>query len=153
MYYCSNEKSSWANINDLYDRYGEEFVDKLSIRRNWDSTISEYIADESKESKTRVQTLALCDSRDIIISKLRNRYSNIHLLDNDSFHGIKHWHIKLTIELLKQGGDCKDCKNELDKFLDENKICSEKECLKKITTFISATKAVFKCEPRGGCCD
>lgn len=152
MYY-GDSKSSWANISDLYDRYGEEFIDKLSIRRNFNETIQEYIADESSENKTRVQTLALCDARDMILSILSRHFSNLTRLDNQIFHGIKSWHIKFTIDLLKKGGDCKGCKKDFEKFLESNKICSGTECLKKNSTFISATEAHFKCEVRSKCCE
>lgn len=150
--YCHNEKTSWANINDLYDRYGEEFVDKLSIRRKWDEDLGEYIADENKASMTRVQSIALCDARSLIMSLLSQKYSNLSVLDNDNFRGIKHWHIKFTIDLLKQGGDCQGCKEGFLEFLEQNQVCSESGCLDRKRTFISATKAEFKCEPRGNCC-
>lgn len=154
MYCESDSNSSWANINDLYDRYGEEFIDKLSIRRNFNEVIQEYVADESIENKTRVQSLALCDARDMILSMLSPNFSNLKELDIKKFHAVKLWHIKFTIELLKQGGDCATCKAEFEDFIKSNKICSDTICLSKKTTFISATKAVFDCEIKSGCgCD
>ena len=152
--YCSESNSSWATIGDLYDRFGEEFVDKLSIRRKYDEQIQEYIADESKESKTRVQTLALCDAKDHVLAVLSKKFSDVEKLDTQNFHGIKSWHIKFTIALLKKGGDCKGCKEDFEEFVASNKICSDSTCLTKVSTFISATKARFKCEELGGrCCD
>lgn len=149
--------TTWATVDDLYDRYGEEFVDKLSIRRNYDSSIGSYVADESPEGKFRVQMLALEDAKNLIITKLSCKFSGVALLNDFYFAAIKQWHIKLTIETLKIGGDCWacECNTHLDSFIDCGSICSEDgQCLVSKKTFISASVAHFPCECLGscGCC-
>lgn len=153
-YPCDSNKNSWATICDLYDRYGEEFVDKLSIRRNWDDSVSDYVADESKESMTRVQLLALDDARSILKEKISIFFLKLNLLDKYEFNSIKQWHIKLTIEALKKGGDCRgcDCLSDFDEFL-KGPICNDNFCLERKGTFFSISKANFKCDRcKGSCC-
>ena len=149
---CSNS-GSWATINDLYDRYGEEFVDKLSVRRVWDDETGHYLADESKESMTRVQCLALDDARALLQEKISSKFKDIARLDREEFFSIKQWHIKLTIETLKKGGDCQGCEciTEIDKFL-EGKVCSNKGCLPKVGTVVQVYSDKLKCEGSKKCC-
>lgn len=154
MSYCSDEKTSWASISDIYDRYGDEFVDKLSIRRKYDTEVQSYVADETKEGLFKVQMLALCDAKDLILEKLSCKFSSLELLDTNNFPSIKQWHIRLTVETLKAGGDCRACAciEDLNKFVDCNSICDDTGvCLKSKKTFISASTPVFKCECKGGC--
>lgn len=154
MSYCSDEKTSWASISEIYDRYGDEFVDKLSIRRKYDTDVQSYVADETKEGLFKVQMLALCDAKDLILEKLSCKFSNLELLDTNNFPSIKQWHIRLTVETLKAGGDCRACAciEDLNKFVDCNSICDDAGvCLKSKKTFISVSTPVFKCECKGGC--
>lgn len=153
--YPGNSSSSWATIRDLYDRYGEEYVDKLAIRRNWNETAGSYVSDESREGKFRVICLALEDSKALIRRKLLCKYTSIEGLDSANFLGIKQWHIKLTIETLKIGGDCTscECNADLDKFIDCNSICTEDGvCLTSNKTFMVATVAHYPCEGCGDGC-
>lgn len=145
-------QNSWANISDLYDRFGEEFVDKLSIRRSWNDEIQDYVADESKTNMTRVQILALEDAKALIKEKLSRCFNNISNLDKHVFGSVKQMHIKLTIETLKSGGDCRGC--ECVSSIDDlcQGVCDNGKCLEKKSTFISVSKAKFKCEGSCGCC-
>lgn len=152
MYQDCLKTNSWATINDLYDRYGEEFVDKLSIRRSWDDGLGMYVANESKESMTRVQILALDDAKALLMEKISSLFVGAERLNDVEFYSIKQWHIKLAIETLKKGGDCKgcDCLGDIDEFL-KGKICSEKGCLEKRTTFFQVYGGKLKCESSCGC--
>lgn len=155
--YCGDE-STWASVSDLYDRFGDEFVDKLSTRRVFDTELNSYVSDESPQGRLRVISLALCDAKQLIKDKLRCVYKNVELLDSHLFYGLKQWHIKLTIETLKAGGDCYSCAclTDLDSYVKCGSICTDDGlCLEKKTTFISASEAVFCCEKKGegcGCC-
>lgn len=157
MYYCGTD-STWASVTDLYDRYGDEFVDKLATRRIYDPDTGTYVADESEEGRLRVLSLALCDAKQLLRRKLSCYYSNTNLLDDNIFYGIKIWHIKLTIETLKAGGDCLSCAclPDIDKYIECGSICTEDGiCLTSEKTFISASTAIFCCEMKGrgcGCC-
>ena len=148
LYVC-NENSSWATVCDLYDRYGEEFVDKLSTRRVWDEEAGGYVADETKEGRHRVQLLALDDARSVLQEKIHSRFVGVSRLDNEEFFGVKQWHIKLTIEALKKGGDCRgcDCLADIDKFVG-GKVCSNSGCLKLRSTFLTVYSDRLKCEAR-----
>lgn len=152
--YCGSD-TTWATVDDLYDRFGDEFVDKLAIRRVWDEGLQSYVADESPEGKLKVIELALCDAKGMILTKLQCLYSNVSLIEDAYFPSIKVWHMKMTIETLKVGGDCYKCNCEdLDKFLSCNNICSDDGvCLISKSTFISVSPAVLCCEMMGkGCC-
>lgn len=155
MYYCGSD-STWASVTDLYDRYGGEFVDKLSTRRFYDADAGQYVADESAEGRLRVVSLALCDAKQMILQKLSCLYSNIEILNDNIFMGLKQWHIRATISVLKANGDCYgcDCIDDLDKFLKCGNICTEDGvCLNPNTTFISVSAAKFCCEKENcGCC-
>jgi len=153
MYYCE-PSSTWATVDDLYSRFGDEYVDKLAIRRIFDVDLDSYVADESSEGKLRVITLALCDSKELIKRKISCLYSNYLILDDYIFPGIKQWHIKMTIETLKIGGDCMacECNTSLDEYLKCGSICTEDGvCLSKNTTFIEVSESKFCCERLGRC--
>ena len=155
MYYCDeSESTSWANIDDLYSRYGEEFMDKISTRTIYDSEVSNYVADESTEGRFKVICLALCDAKEFIRTKVSCKFGNTQLLDTASFAAIKQWHIKLTIETLKLGGDCSGCACvvDLDAYLGCARICTDSGvCLPSLKTFFSMSEARFSCECHGGC--
>lgn len=156
MYYCDSETSSWATIDDLYARYGEEFIDKLSIRRYYDTEVGSYIADETKEGFFKVQSLALCDAKALILEKLSCKFSSLKQLDTTSFSAIKQWHIKVTIETLKAGGDCRACAcmEDLVKFTECSSICNDDGiCLPSKKTFINVFRDPFECGCESkGCC-
>lgn len=147
--YC-DPLSTWATVEDLYERFGDEYVDKLATRRVWDVDSEQYVADESTEGRLRVLNLALCDAREFLKGKLACCFQSIQLLDEKPFPSIKQWHIKLTIEALKVGGDCfscKDCITSFDEFCKCSTICSDDgECLVSKNTFISVSEAKFCCE-------
>ena len=153
--YDCDETSTWADVGDLRERFGDEYIDKLATRRNFDSARGEYLSDETSTNRLRVITLALCDARELILRKLSCLYKNLYVLDKHFFHGIKQWHIKLAIETLKAGGDCSSCGciADLDKYLECGRICADDgTCLESLKTFISVTSQKFPCEDEGcGC--
>lgn len=152
--YSGEQTGTWATIHDLYDRYGQEFVDKLAIRRKWDPSIEAYVADESRESICKVLSIALSDAKALIQKKLACRFSGINLLDEKFFPAIKIWHVRLTVETLKTGGDCLACacNVEMEKDFDCGSICSEDGvCLTSKKTFISVSTPKFECECMGVC--
>lgn len=157
MYDCYfDSPSSWATVNDLYDRFGDEYMDKISTRNNYNSTLGRYVADESVDNRFKVISLALCDAKELIIRKLQCAFSDVTPLNDLVFPAIKQWHIKITIETLKIGGDCSACacNEDLDKFIACGVVCtSDGVCLSANSTFISATCAKFPCENGcgGGC--
>lgn len=153
MYYIG-EDSTWATVEDLYARFGDEYVDKLAIRRVWDVDSQMYVADESTEGKLRVISLALADAKALLKRKLQCLYSNVDYLDTYVFSAIKQWHIKLTIETLKMGGDCSACacNTDIDSYFACGSICSDDGmCLSSKKTFITVSEAVFCCERNCGC--
>lgn len=155
--YCEESSSSWATIQDLYDRFGEEYVDKLAVRRNWDAELKMYVADETEAGKFKVLCLALQDAKNLLIRKLQCQYTDIAALSTSVFPAIKQLHIQLTIETLKNGGDCSSCacNTDIDKYIDCGTICNDAgECLVSNKSFISASEAHFHCECKGhcGCC-
>lgn len=153
---CSTS-TSWATTDDLYDRFGDEYVDKLATRRNWNEASEMYVADENDEAKEKVLCLALCDAKSLLLQKLQCKFADVSPLETANFPGIKQLHIKLTIQTLKAGGDCSgcECNEEIDKYIACGTICTDDGiCLVSSQTFISATEAHFKCECQGhcGCC-
>lgn len=155
MYYCSSDSSSWANYNDLVDRYGQEFVDKISTRNKWDAGSDSYVADESNVSRARVVGIALCDAKAYIKRKLTCAgYEGLDLLDTQNFPGLKLFHVLMTIEVLRLNGDCSGCacNADLDKFIGCGNICTDEGvCLTSSKTFISVSEAKFPCECDRGC--
>lgn len=145
--------SSWATKEDLYARFGQEFVTKLAIRRNWDNESKIWVASEDPIDIGAILNLALEDAKNLILHRLSCFFSNYQSVNESSFSALKFWHIKTTIDVLKANGDCTSCKCEdLDEFLKCNNLCDDDGfCLTKNTTFISATVAKFECECIGGC--
>lgn len=147
--YCDS-LSTWASADDLYARFGDEYVDKLSIRRIWDNTIEQYVADESFEGREKVLNLALCDAKTLLKQKISKCFDGVDLLDENIFPAIKQWHIKLSIETLKVGGDCfacVDCNKSFDEFCEKSSICTDDGiCLTAKNTFISVSTPDFVCD-------
>lgn len=154
MSYSISDNTTWATPEDLYSRYGDEYVDKLATRRNYDPESGKYVADETTAGRLKVINLALADSKALIIEKISCKYSNTALLETALFSTVKSWHIKLAIETLKIGGDCRacECNADLDKYIGCNSICSDNgECLISKSTVFSVSEAKFDCEDIGGC--
>jgi len=155
-YYCSEEQSTWANVSDLYRRYGDEFVDKLANRKKKDPVTGRYVVDESEEGRFEVIALALCDAKSLLQRKLACKFSNTYYLNEYTFPSIKLWHIQYTIETLKKEGDCSACDcTLLDQFIECGNICTDDGiCLSSNKTFLVASVAHYPCECRGvcGCC-
>lgn len=148
--------SAWAVGADLYSRFGDEFVDKLAIRRKWNNVLNDYVADESQVGKDAVIALALDDAKAMILQKLSCYYSDLTSLDTLNYPAIKQWHILLTIETLKRGGQCYGCEciAPMEEYFKCGSVCSDNGvCLVSKKTFISATEAEFCCEVCDeGCC-
>ena len=147
--------STWATPQDLYIRYGDEFIDKLSIRRVWDTYHNEYLADESYSGIQTVLETALRDAEAVLKQKISCCFGNVQLLDQHTFSAIKQWHIKLTIAALKKGGDCYACIEcqEFEKYCSCSTICSDEGiCLPNKKSSISVSKEVFECERCLGRC-
>lgn len=150
--YCSSE-TTWATIEDLYRRFGDEYVDKLAVRRVFDESVQSYVADESQEGKEMVLELALCDAKNFLKQKIACCYENVSLLDEYVFTAVKNYHIKLTIDTLKAGGDCyacTECIKSFDDFCSCNSLCStDGTCLSSKKTFLSVSDSEFPCEGCG----
>lgn len=148
---------TWATESDLRLRYGDEFVDKLGTRRRLDSGLNDYIADQSPSHISAVINAALQDAKDFLLFKLSCAYKvSASLIDGtQNFPLITQWHIRVTIDTLKAGGDCWSCAclEDLEKFLTcGTGICSDEgECLESLKTFVSVSPAKFPCECGGRC--
>lgn len=144
---------SWATSSDIYARYGEEYVNKLCIRRNWDEEAQQYVASESDEAKAEILNLALEDAKNLILQKLSCNFTNFSQVNSLDFPSILLWHIRMTIEVLKVGGDCTKCScEEFDNFIKCNEVCTaDGVCLIKKNSFISGSVAKFECECHGRC--
>lgn len=146
---------SWATADDLYERFGDEFVNKLGIRRIYNYLIEDYVADESPEGISKVIELALEDAKAHLLQKMSCKFSNVYLVDQLQFSGLKLWHIRLTIDTLKIGGSCfacTECNTEFDMC---SSICSDDGvCLTSKSTVFSVSEAHFCCEKCSGssCC-
>lgn len=147
--YCSPD-STWATIEDLYQRFGDEYVDKLAIRRVFDQDLDSYVADESDEGKEMVIALALCDAKNYLKQKIGCCYEEVTLLDDHVFPAVKNFHIKLTLDTLKVGGDCyacAECIKSFDDFCSCNSLCStDGICLSSKKTFVTVSCPEFPCE-------
>lgn len=149
--------STWASVQDLYDRYGEEYIDKKCIRNKYNVLLQEYVADETQASILKVLELALCDAKNLLLAKLSCIYGNTNLLDLYAFGAIKTWHMKITIATLDAGGDCSSCSEALDlkNFVECGNMCTDDGiCLTKNSTFFSVSEPSWPCECLGscGCC-
>ena len=146
---------TWATPQDLYIRYGDEYVDKLLIRRVWDEYTGEYVADETYSGMNLVLETALEDAKAVLKQKISCCFGSISLLDSHDFSVIKQWHIKLTVAALKNGGDCSSCKEctDFEEFCKCKSICSDDGvCLPWKGSAIYVSKEKFGCDKCiGGC--
>lgn len=145
---------SWATIKDLYARFGEEYVNKLGIRRNFDLETDSYVASEDCKSVKSVLETALADAKQLILYKLACKFKDYEKVNTTNFSIIKQWHIKTTIEILKVGGDCTSCDCEgLDGFINCGTVCTDDGvCLKKKVSGISVSVPKYPCEGCKGEC-
>lgn len=152
---------SWATKEDLEKRYGDEFVNKLARRRDWDEASGTYVEDNTDQRVDEVIELALEDAQDWLSFKISCCFSlkafNDLIDAGKNFAFLKRMHIKMTIAILKDGGDCaacEECKDEFQKFCDCGKLCTDDgECL------VSSSKSRFavektdpSCWPTNVCC-
>lgn len=145
---------SWAILDDFYSRFGEEFINKLGIRRNWDATLGQYVASEDETDVQAVLELAIADAKELLKQRLRCKFKDLTSLENYLFSPIKQWHMKLTIEILKVGGDCLSCDcTKVDEWIKCNNVCSDdgSVCLSSNATFFEVSPAKFKCECEVSC--
>lgn len=146
---------SWATSEDLYERYGDEFINKLAIRRIWNPLIEDYIADETPQGISAVIELALSDAKIFLLQKISCKFGNVDLINTLEFSAILLWHIRLTIDTLKVGGSCFKCTECIQEFDMCTSFCSDDGiCLPKKGVLISVSEAEFCCEKCIGssCC-
>lgn len=157
--------STWIDKQGLYLRYGQEFIDKLAIRRDFDCEANDgdggYIANETRKRLDCIINVAIEDAKEWILWKISSCYSivefNKFLDEEKDFSFIKRFHIKLTITMLKFGGDCKecdDCKEELSEICSTKEICTDDGiCIpsKKKSVFAVESTAP-SCLPTSVCC-
>lgn len=152
---------TWATKEDLEIRYGQEFVDKLARRRDYDEDTETYVEDNTPERINEVIETALDDAKHWILWKIGCCYSSKAFNDlinlGQTFSYVKRIHIKMAIAILKDGGDCagcKECQDEFSSFCACGKLCSDEgECL------IPTSKSKFavektdpSCWPTNLCC-
>lgn len=149
--------ATWATKEDLVLRYGQEYVEKLAIRRDWNEDAEAYVADESPERIDQVINAALQDAKDWLLWKISCCFNivDFNALAEVSF--VKRFHIKLTIIMLKDGGDCQECKECQDEFSDFcscGSICDiNGNCISKPTIgLIAVEKMPRSCLPQNYCC-
>lgn len=153
---------AWATKEDLVKRYGGEFVDKLARRRDYDPETETYVEDNSEERINEVIDLALEDAKYWLTWKISCCFSikafNDLIDSGQSFSFLKKFHIKMTIIMLKDGGDCvecKECQDEFSKFCECSKFCTDEgECLvSKSKSKFAVEKTKESCWPTNLCCD
>lgn len=145
---------TWAIKQDLYDRFGQEYMTKLAIRRNWDAINKMWVASEQDVDIAKIINLALDDAKALIQTKLNCQFTDASIVETTDFPAIKIWHMKMTIRVLEAGGDCAGCDcTDLDKFIC-GQVCSpDGVCLSSAASVISVSVPVFECEACGcgGC--
>lgn len=146
--------STWAVKQDLYDRFGQEKITKLAIRRNWDNILKEWIASEADVDIAKIVNLALEDAKSLIQQKLACQFEDYYLVEEQDFPAVKIWHMKMTLKVLEAGGDCTACDcTDLDKFICGQVCAPNGVCLNSLTSAISVSVPDFPCEGCGcgGC--
>lgn len=152
---------TWATKEDLVLRYGEEFVDKLARRRDWDEDAEMYVEDNSDERVNEVIEAALEDAKNWLTWKISCCFPikafNDLIISGQSFSFVKRFHIKMTIIMLKDGGDCaecKECQDEFSKFCECSKLCTDEgECIvSKSKSRFAVEKTSPSCWPKNICC-
>lgn len=152
---------TWAVKTDLVKRYGGEFVDKLARRRDYDPDTETYVEDNSDERINEVVDLALEDAKNWLSWKISCCFNikafNDLVNSGKSFSFIKKMHIKMTIAILKEGGDCVaciECQDEFSKFCDCGQLCTDDgECIiAKSKSKFAVEKTPPSCWPSSLCC-
>lgn len=152
---------SWATKEDLCKRFGQEFVDKLARRRDYDRASETYVEDDSCTRMNEVIDLALQDAKDWMMWKISCCFPiktfNELILAGETFSFIKRAHIKMTIAILKEGGDCpacEECKDDFSSFCACKKLCSDNgECIIAISKSKFAIEETSpSCWPENLCC-
>lgn len=141
---------NWATEEDLILRYGEEFIDKLSLRNDFNETAEAYVANEDPARMQSVVQAALDDAKNWLLWKISCCFnlSDFNSLGDVSF--IKKFHIKMTIIMLKDGGDCQECKECQDEFAD---FCNCGRICDNLGVCISSTsKSKFAVQDMGKSC-
>lgn len=156
--------STWTTKAGLYTRYGQEFIDKLARRRDFDPDAGEhgaYVENENCERVNQVICTAIEDAKTWILWKLSCCFDikefNRLLEEGDEFSFIQTFHSKLSITFLKSGGDCQECdecKEEISMVCSCKQICSDNGiCLpstKRSRFSVEPTPA--SCWPENRCC-
>ncbi len=156
---------TWVDREGLEKRYGGEFVAQLARRRDWDPTADggegAYVENETPERVEEIIELAISDAKEWILWKLSCCYpiKDIqNLLDEGKhFSSILRYHIKLTITMLKFGGDCSDCdscKAEISELCNCSELCTDDGiCIKSKNRSVFAVEDTGpSCMPKSPCC-
>ena len=146
--------ATWATKQDLYDRFGNEYITKLAMRRNWSEADQMFLASENTVDINKVVDFALEDAKALIQTKLSCQFLDASLVETIDFPAVKIWHMKMTIKVLEAGGDCAGCDcTDLDKFICGRVCAPDGTCLSSNVSAISVSTPVFECElcGCGGC--
>jgi len=150
----------WAKKEDLILRLGEKKVHELSSRYIFDEDCDSFIKDEREDSRDRVINTFLEDARQWLLWELSRCYDNSAkeiqetIETGEEFRVILLHHIKLTVAMMKNGGDCEDCekcKLDFTKLCESSRICSESGvCFERKSRFsVTENKS---CMPKQVCC-
>ncbi len=149
--------ATWATKADLILRYGQDVIEKMALRRDFNEEADDYVANETPERIDQVIETALQDAKDWILWKISCCFSLSEFLNLGDVNYIKRFHIKLTIAMLKDGGECKDCddcKEEFSEFCSCGQICDVNgKCITKSKMSLIAVEKIEKsCLPENYCC-
>jgi len=157
--------STWVDRQGLYNRYGQEYIEKLARRRDFDPSANGgsggYVENTSSTRVNEIINIAIEDAKTWMLWKISCCFNiqdfNLLLADNKEFSFLQRFHIKLTIILLKHGGDCAqcdECKAEISEVCSCSEICTDDGiCIpsRKRSKF-SVEKTEPSCLPTKVCC-
>ena len=134
---------TWAKRSLLEDRVGSERVLKLATRRVWNESLSTYVDDSSDEVTNKSIDQALESAKSWILFTVSCCYDSDRLLKNINdgaiYPMLLEYHLRLTSDFLKWGGDCSECDSLKKEFTDLCKcgslMDSEGNSLKRKTKF------------------
>jgi hypothetical protein len=156
--------STWVDRQGLYARFGEEFIQKLARRRDFDCDANDgdggYTENETKKRVECVIDLAISDAKEWMLWKISCNFPinefNALLNQDKDFSFLKSHHIKLTIAMLKTGGDCTECEacqKEIGDILCDQICTDDGICIpsRKRSKFL-VEKTSPSCLPTNLCC-
>lgn len=146
--------STWATKADLVLRYGQEYIEKAALRRDFNEDADDYVADESCDRINEVICAALEDAKEWLLWKISCSFNLADFNNLDDINYIKIFHMRLTIAMLKEGGDCEKCQKEFSEFCACGQICDiNGKCITKTKISLIAVEQMPKsCLPQNVCC-